>query len=64
MIDPATSKTFVIDTNGTLAAGEIMLDSSNGLDTVVSLETNGDGIADMVFTVQFTVGLTNTDFIL
>ena len=60
----ANNQAFVIDTNGTLAAGEIMLDSSNGLDTIVSLETNGDGIADMVFTVQFTVGLTNTDFIL
>ena len=55
--------TFVGSADFTKRAGELRVQAS-GSDWLVSADTNGDGVADIVLTVKSTSGVLATDFIL
>jgi Ca2+-binding RTX toxin-like protein len=54
---------FVVDTNGTIAAGEVKIEFSGSINTL-SFYIDGDSIADMTIVVQSSFALTASDFIL
>ncbi|MET3825518.1 Ca2+-binding RTX toxin-like protein [Sphingomonas sp. PvP055] len=53
---------FVGSADFTKKAGELRVQAS-GSDWIVSADTNGDGVADMVLTVKSTAGVLSTDFV-
>jgi Ca2+-binding RTX toxin-like protein len=59
----AGDQAFVLDTNGTAAAGEVLVSVSGSTATVSVYLNDGDTTADMRFTVTLAAGVTSADML-